>query len=100
MSLLHVLRTPVIAVGTMFSLLVLNSTPAASDVYSIDAHIFSAGSSTQSGNSCFRMQATLAEPVAGYSASTDYVLVAGFLAATQKGTSDGIFFSGFEDCTP
>ncbi len=67
--------------------------------FTLDAHIIAAGSSVHAASSCFRLDAVIAEPVAGYSSSTDYGMNAGFFAAVRP-TSDEIFFSGFEDCTP
>jgi hypothetical protein len=72
---------------------------AGSDIYSIDAHIIATGSSVQAKSSCFRMNAVIAEPVAGFSSSNDFSLNAGFIAHAAP-ISDAIFFSGFEDCTP
>jgi hypothetical protein len=68
--------------------------------YSVDAHVLSAGASSRSGNACFRMNATLAEPVAGFSSSAAYSLSGGFLATLATPTGDDIFFNGFEDCSP
>jgi hypothetical protein len=78
----------------------LGSVHAASQTFAIDAHVVSAGSSVHSSSACFRLQATIAEPVAGYSSSTDYSIIAGYRAVTQNTGSDEILFSGFEDCTP
>jgi hypothetical protein len=77
----------------------LVSGQASSDIYSIDAHIIAAGSSVQAKSSCFRMHAVIAEPVAGFSSSTDFALNAGFIAVAAP-ASDDVFFSGFEDCAP
>jgi hypothetical protein len=77
----------------------LVSVRAGSDVYAIDAHVISAGNSVQAKSSCFRMDAVIAEPVAGFSLSTDFTLNAGFVAVAAP-ASDAIFFAGFEDCTP
>ena len=77
----------------------LVSVRADSDVYSIDAHIIAAGSSAQAKSSCYRMNAVIAEPIAGFSFSTDFTLSAGF-AAVEAPSSDAIFFASFEDCTP
>jgi len=68
--------------------------------FSIDAHILSAGSSVRSANACFRLRATIAEPVAGFSSSADYSISAGFRALPQSSASDDLFFSSFEACTP
>ena len=72
-------------------------TNAAGPTYFIDAHVVSAGSSASLSSPCFRMQATIAEPVAGFSSSTTYSLSAGFLAGVPN-AGDEIFFSGFEAC--
>ena len=76
----------------------LVSVRADSDFYSLDAHIITAGSSAQARSSCFRVDALIAEPLAGFSSSIDFTLSAGFVAA-RVAPSDAIFFSGFEDCT-
>ena len=70
---------------------------ATGQTFSIDAHVVSAGSSVQSTSACFRMRATIAEPVAGYSSSTNYSITAGFQAVTPI-ANDEIFSSGFEAC--
>jgi hypothetical protein len=67
--------------------------------FALDAHVIAAGSSVHAASSCFRLDAVIAEPVAGFSSSTDYGMNAGFFAVVPR-TSDEIFFSGFEDCTP
>jgi hypothetical protein len=87
-------------IAAAVSLAAFGSIRASSTVYSIDAHVISAGSSTLSGSSCFRMGATIAEPVAGYSSSANYSFSAGFRALAQSAGADGIFFSGFEVCPP
>lgn len=73
---------------------------AAAQNYSIDAHVFAAGTSVRSGNACFRLDATLAEPAAGYASSADYSIAAGFRAIAPTLDSNDIFFAGFEDCSP
>lgn len=73
---------------------------AAGQTFSINEYVMSAGTSVRSGSSCFRMQATIAEPAPGYSSSATYSLSAGFRYATQNLGSDAIFFAGFEDCKP
>lgn len=85
-------------VGVAVSLAAFGSTRAGSSIYSIDAHVISAGTSTLSGSPCFRMQATIAEPIAGYSSSANYSFLAGFRALAQSAGRDDIFFSGFEVC--
>jgi hypothetical protein len=75
------------------------SVGSADPVYSIDAHVVGAGASARAGSACFRLRATIAEPVAGFASSADYVIAGGF-RATPRGVGDDIFFSGFEDCAP
>lgn len=87
-------------VAAAFSLAAFGSIRASSTIYSIDAHVISAGTSTLAGSPCFRMEATIAEPVAGYSSSANYSLLAGFRALAQSAGRDDIFFSGFEVCPP
>lgn len=70
---------------------------ATGQTFSIDAHVVSAGSSVLSSSPCFRLQATLAEPVAGYSFSATYSLSAGFQPVVPI-AHDEIFSSGFEAC--
>ena len=72
---------------------------AGSQTFSIDAHVFSAGTSVQSTNSCYRLEAVIGEPVAAYSQSASYSVNAGFLNATSA-ASDSLFATSFEDCTP
>jgi hypothetical protein len=69
---------------------------ATGQTFSIDAHVVGAGSVLQS-SPCFRLQSTLAEPVAGYSFSTTYSLSAGFQAVLPV-ANDEVFSSGFEAC--
>lgn len=78
----------------------LGSVHSAAQTFSIDAYVISVGSAALSGNACFRLQATIAEPAPGYSSSTDYSISSGFRYATQNMGSDEIFFAGLEDCTP
>jgi hypothetical protein len=68
--------------------------------FSIDAYIVSAGSSVRAVSPCFGLTATIAEPVAGFSSSTDFALNGGFLAHVAANPSDDIFFNGFEECPP
>jgi hypothetical protein len=79
--------------------LAMGSIHAAGQGFSIDAHVVAAGSSVRAKSPCFRLQATIAEPAPGYSASAGFSLAAGFRAASS-GNGDDIFFDGFEDCTP
>jgi len=75
------------------------SASAGADSYSLDAHIIASGSSVRSSSACFRMDAVIAEPVAGSSSGGLYTLTGGFVAVAAP-PNDDIFFSGFEDCTP
>ena len=93
------LRRSLLAAPAAAVLLLAPAVQADDDVYSIDAHIIAAGASAQSMSACFRMNAVIAEPLAGFSSSTDFTLSAGFYAVAAP-VSDDIFFSGFEDCTP
>ena len=70
---------------------------ATAQTFSIDAHVVSAGSRVLAGP-CFRLQATIAEPVAGYSSGTIYALSAGFQAVAPDAANEEIFSSGFEAC--
>ena len=75
-------------------------TCAADDpTFSIDAHIISSGTSVHSSSSCFGLDATIAEPVAGFSSGGIYDLSSGF-AAVSLVNNDSVFANGFEDCTP
>lgn len=67
--------------------------------YSIDAHIISTGTSIHASNSCFGLDAVIAEPVAGFSSGGVYDLSAGF-AYSSPIVNDSIFANNFEDCTP
>jgi hypothetical protein len=91
-----------LGVGTAAVLLVAIAAVRAGvlPTYSIDAHVISAGSSTRAQSPCFRLTATFAEPVAGYSSSVDYALDGGFLTIANATPSDDVFFDGFEGCTP
>jgi len=77
---------------------IVHSSNAVSPSYSMTSHIISNGSSAHLSSACFRLDAVIAEPVAGISTSADYTLSAGFHAAAP-GHNDGIFFSAFEDCS-
>jgi|GEM_PF-2955652 len=77
---------------------IVHSSNAVSPSYSMTSHIISNGSSAHLSNACFRLDAVIAEPVAGISTSADYTLSAGFHAAAPA-RNDGIFFSAFEDCS-
>ena len=73
---------------------------AALNPYTIDAHVIGSGASQRTANACFRLRATIAEPIAGYSSSSDYALEAGFLAHRTASARDEIFFDAFEICPP
>lgn len=94
------IRLSLLLAGAVVALGTFGSIRAGSNTYSIDAHVISAGSSSLSDSPCFRMQATVAEPIAGYSSSTNYSISAGFRAVAQSAGPDDIFFSGFEVCPP
>ena len=66
--------------------------------YEIDGHVLSTGTSVQSSNSCYRLDAVIGEPVAGFSSNAIYAISAGFLATSPP--TDNIFANSFEDCTP
>ena len=68
-------------------------------IFSIDAHIVAAGSSSHASNNCFGLDAAIAEPVAGFSSGGVFGLSTGF-AAVSPVVNDTIFANGFEDCTP
>jgi hypothetical protein len=84
-------------VGAVLLACTFGAIDATGQTFSIDSHVVSAGSTMQSSGGCFRMRATVAEPVAGYSQSTDYAINAGFQAVVPI-TNDEIFSSGFEAC--
>lgn len=71
---------------------------ADSPMFSIDAYIVSAGSSTRASNGCFAIDAVIAEPVAGFSSGGVYDLSTGFASASPI-VNDTIFANSFEDCT-
>lgn len=53
----------------------------------------------RASNSCFAVDAVIAEPVAGFSSGGVYDLSMGF-AAVSPIVEDTILSNGFEDCTP
>jgi hypothetical protein len=72
---------------------------APQDHFEITAHVIAAGASKPSTSACFRMNATIGEPVAGTSTSAHYILKGGFMAPRST-RRDAIFSNAFEDCTP
>lgn len=67
-------------------------------VYTIDAHVVASGSAVTSSNACYRLRATIAEPVVGFAANATHALSAGFRAVTQGQSGDDLFSSSFEVC--
>lgn len=70
---------------------------AATPTYSIETHAVVAGSTVTAANSCFRLQASIAEAVAGCSTGAEFALAAGFRSLARD-AHDGIYASGFEEC--
>jgi hypothetical protein len=54
------------------------------------------GRSASSGN-CFRLDATIGQPLAGVASGGSFTLVSGFLPG--RGDTDSIFHHGFEVCS-
>jgi len=73
---------------------------AAAQNYSIDAHAIAAGAPARSGSACYRLDATIGEPAAGYASSVDYAVSGGFRAVAPTLGGNDIFFAGFEECSP
>lgn len=71
---------------------------ADSPTYSITAHIIDNGTSVHATSSCFRLEGTIAEPVAGFSTGGGYDVSAGF-SNTSPAITDTIFGNAFEDCS-
>jgi len=71
----------------------------ASTTFTLDSHVISTGSSLRATSACFRLSSTIGEPVAGYSSSLSYSMIAGFRAKLPT-AGDDIFFDGFQDCGP
>jgi hypothetical protein len=70
------------------------------DSYAISGYVIAGGGTSQSRSACFALAGTLAEPVAGDSASAgSYDILAGFWAVPSS-TQDSIFASGIENCGP
>lgn len=72
---------------------------ASNPTFSLDAHVISAGTPVHSASACYRLEAVIGEPVAGYSHSATYSMDAGLLDA-QPGPFDSLFADSFEDCPP
>ncbi len=66
--------------------------------YALDAHVVASGSSVTSSNACYRLRATIGEPVAGFATNADHALSSGFRAIVQGRGGDDIFSTGFEAC--
>lgn len=66
--------------------------------YMLDAHVVVSGSSVTSGNACYRLRATIAEPVVGFATNANHALSAGFRAVAPGQSGDDLFSSGFETC--
>ena len=96
MHLRPLIRAALASVAVLLCL----SIQAAAQSYSIDAHVIAAGTPARSGSACFRLDATVAEPAAGYSSSVDYAVSAGFRAIAATTGGNDIFFAGFEECSP
>ena len=98
----HIVRKRSLGVGivTVALLAIAAVRAGAPPMYSIDAHVISAGSSVRAKSPCFRLTSTIAEPIAGYSSSIDYALDGGFLTLADTTPGDDVFFDGFEGCTP
>ena len=71
---------------------------ADSPTYSITAHVIANGTSVHASSACFGLDATIAEPVVGFSSGGNYDLSAGF-SYTAPVITDTIFANGFEDCS-
>ena len=66
--------------------------------FAVDAKVFVSGTSERSANRCFRLQATVAEPVVSHASGGIYSISSGFRALPYATAQDDIFFSGFEGC--
>jgi hypothetical protein len=80
--------------------LVLFATPsrAVGPTYTIDAHILSTGTSVRALSSCYRLDAVIAEPAAGFSSGGAYDLSTGF-SYNAALPNDNLFGNSFEDCS-
>ena len=92
------LRTTAVALAGCLPAVGANETAQTPTVtYTFDAHVVASGFSVTSSNACYRLRATIAEPVAGFSANANHALSAGFRAIV-RGQGDDIFSTGFEAC--
>lgn len=65
--------------------------------YRIGWYVISAGDSVEAVSENFRLHGTLAQPIVGFSASSGYILDAGFWSGMGDSTcTDCIFVNGFE----
>ena len=62
-----------------------------------DSIIAGGGGSSNSPGKCFKLDATLGQPMAGYSSGGAFAINVGFLAG--RGDRESIFHYGFEECT-
>jgi hypothetical protein len=74
--------------------------PAAADIFTLDASVIDAGSLLTIGNSCSRLRASIGQPAPGYSQGGTFSLVSGFQAIASASNADTLFFDGFEGCKP
>ena len=89
---------PRIAVAALLGVVAITCI-ADNPTFSIEAHIIATGTSAHAKSACFGLDATIAEPVAGFSSGRIFGLSTGF-AAVSAVINDTIFANGFEDCTP
>lgn len=93
------LRTVAVAMASFLPVVGANETTQAPAVtYTLDAHVVAGGSSVTSGNACYRLRATISEPIVGFSTNAGHVLSSGFRAIVQAQGGDDIFSTGFEAC--
>lgn len=95
---------PAFAAITLASIFTFGSPSSRADApltYSVDFHALSAGGARMH-NSCFHLAGTVAQAAPGYSNTSSgaptYSVYAGFWSAAASAGSDGIFFTGFEEC--
>lgn len=60
--------------------------------------IVSGGGVSRSAGGCLALRSTLGEAIAGRASGGDYVVTAGFTAATAATPPDAIFHDGFQEC--